>query len=207
MAHSNTKKRSSWWLVLAFILPLYGCTPLKPQTAAMDYRLEPDVANISRFHRHDGILRIERPQANAGVSSRRIAYRLAPYQLQFYTKSRWSDAPTRMIRASLTDAFNASGLFTAAIEGNHLSADYLLTSQLLRLEQQLSADEQPAVRLQLRYQLIVLPERRLLASGVISTHAPSPSRDAPGAVTAANAALTELLEQLVQAAAEALPEP
>lgn len=193
------------WLILALALALQGCAVLEPDTAPADYRLELDPGRIPQSARQQGILRIERPQADAGVNTRGIPYRLAPYQLRYYTKSRWTDTPARMLRTILTSAFDHSGLFTAVIDSNQLPADYMLASQLLRLEQHLPADGEPSVQIQLRYQLITLPERRLLASGLIDVAAPSSARNAPAAVAAANTALSEALEQLVQTVAAALP--
>jgi ABC-type uncharacterized transport system auxiliary subunit len=201
----NRLKPTSPWLVLALVAALQGCTSLESRTAPIDYRLELDSGSIPQGTHHGGILRIERVQADAGVNTRGIAYRLAPYQLQYYTKSRWTDTPARMLRTIMTSAFDQSGLFTAVIDSNQLSANYLLTSQLLRLEQQLPADGQPSVRIQFRYQLVALPERHLLKSGLIDVSAPASASNAPAAVAAANAALSEALQQLVPAVAAALP--
>lgn len=207
MSNRNSMSRLNLTsILLLLILPLAfsGCTALQPATAPVDYRLELDPRSIPRTAHHGGILRVERPQADAGVNTRNIAYWMTPYQLQYYTKSRWADTPTRMLRSILTSAFNDSGLFTAAIDNSQLPADYLLASQLLRLEQRLPTDAPSTVRIQLRYQLIALPERHLLTSGLIDVSAPASASDAPAAVAAANAALSEALTQLVQTLATAL---
>lgn len=197
-------KSAATCLVLILIVLLTGCTALNSTTAPLDYRLEFDSDSIRKHSRHGGILRVERPQADAGVNTRNIAYRLAPYQLQYYTKSRWADVPTRMLRTVLTSAFDQSGLFDATIDSNQLPADYMLSTQLLRLEQQLPAEGQPTVQLQLRYQLISLPARQLLDSGLISVNTPASARDAEAAVTAANVALSDLISKLVDSVAAAL---
>lgn len=201
----NRPRLTKIHLIVLVLLSLSGCTVLESPPAPTDYRLELAPEHLPQVSYHGGILRVERPQAEASVNARNIAYRTAPYQLRYYTQNRWADAPTRMLGTILTSAFDASGLFTTVIDSNQLSPNYLLTSQLLRLEQQLPAGEQPIVQLQLRYQLIALPKRQLLTSGLIDVQAPSAESNAPAAVAAANAALTDLLAQLVTTVAAVLP--
>jgi ABC-type uncharacterized transport system auxiliary subunit len=154
--------------------------------------------------RHGGVLRIARPQAEAGTSTRGIAYRTAPYQLRYYTKNRWTDTPARMVGTVLTGTFEASNLFEAVIDDNRLPADYLLTTQLRRLEQVVPPHGEGTVELQLRLQLIQLPQRRLLGSWLIDTSVPTMANNATAAVAASNAALSQAVAVAVQSVATAL---
>lgn len=198
---------ASRWLLL--LLLISGCATVDRAAAPLDYRLELDPATVPQMARHGGVLRIARPQAEAGTSSRGIAYRTAPHQLRYYTKSRWTDTPARMLGTVLTSAFEASDLFEAVIDDNRLPADYLLTTQLRRLEQVVPPHGAGAVELQFRLQLIQLPQRRLLGSWLIETSAPA-TADSAAAVAAGNAALSQAVAAAVQSVAAALknqPQP
>lgn len=199
-----TKSRACCYLWLLLAALLGGCANLERQPPPLDYRLELDAAAIPELPRQDGILRIVRPEAVAGTDTRGIAYRLQPHQLRYYTRSRWIDSPARMLGTVLVGAFEASGLFRAVSDDGALPADYLLTTQLLRLEQQLPADGPGTVQLQLRMQLIELPARHLLVSRLIRVDSPSPSRDAAGAVAGAQAALEKAVAEAIRTTAAAL---
>lgn len=190
------------WLLLAVLLG--GCAGLQRQPPPLDFRLELEAGAIPELPRQDGILRIARPEAVAGTDTRRIAYRLQPHQLRYYTRSRWIDSPARMLGTVLAGGFEASGLFRAVTDDGTLPADYLLKTQLLRLEQQLPPDGPGTVQLQLRMQLIELPARHLLVSRLIRVDSPSPSRDAAGAVAGAQAALEKAVAEAIRTTAAAL---
>jgi cholesterol transport system auxiliary component len=192
-------------LAISLALMSAGCTTGGSSSAAPTaYRLELDPEAIPQLSQRGGVLRIAKPEAAAGVDTRGIAYRRQAHALRYYTRSRWADRPVRMLENVLTSAFEASGLFRAVVDDTRVPADYLLTGQLLRLEQHVPPEGEPIVEMRLRLQLMTLPERRLLASRVLEARAPSPSVDAAGAVAAANAALAEVAAEAVRFVDKAL---
>lgn len=180
------------------LLLLTSCTAIPPAPTTVDYRLELTPGSVTALPHHPGVLRIARPQADAGADTRGIAYRSEPHQIRYYTKSRWADTPARMLATVLSGAFESSGLFDAVVDNNRLPADYLLTTRLRRLEQLIAEDGKGAVQLQLRLQLIQLPERNLLGSWLIETEAPTAQDNAAAAVMAANQALAQATTRALQ---------
>jgi cholesterol transport system auxiliary component len=196
-----TRFGSGWvWMLMALLVG--GCAAVGRQPTPIAYRLELDPAAVSQATRKSGILRVAQPEAAAGLDNRGIAYRTKPHQLRYYTKSRWAETPARMLETVLTSAFEASGLFRGVVDDSRLPADYLLMTQLLRLEHHLAPDDRGTVQMRLRLQLLALPERRLLGSRLIDSSAPTPSADAAGAVAAAHAALSRAITETIRFVAE-----
>lgn len=190
-------------LAAGLALLLAGCTTLSPP-APVSYRLELDPATVPTLPPQGGVLLLARPQAEAGADTRGIAYRTAPHQIRYYTRSRWADTPPRMLAAVLAAALERSGLFAAVVDDGRLAADYLLTTQLLRLEQIVTEDGAGAFLLRLRMQLIRLPERSLLGSWLIETQAPTTADDAAAGVAAANQALAQAVVEALRSIATAV---
>lgn len=191
-------------LAASLCLLLAGCAAVAPTPTSVDYRLELTPKAVPALPTQGGVLRIARPQAEAGADTRGIAYRSEPHQIRYYTKSRWADAPARMLATVLSGALESSGLFDAVVDDNRLPADYLLTTQLRRLEQVLAPEGEGKVQIQLRVQLIQLPQRNLLGSWLVETDAPTAADNASAAVAAANQALAQATTLTLQHLAEAL---
>lgn len=198
------RARKLFAIASAGLLLLSGCAAVAPEVSTLDYRLELDPKAAPAMPPHGGVLRIMRPQAEAGADTRGIAYRSEPHQIRYYTKSRWADTPARMLATTLTAALEASGLFDAVVDDNRLSANYLLTTQLHRLEQLIAAQGEGWVQLQFRLQLIELPQRKLLGSWLIDVKSPTTANNAAAAVAAANQALSEATGRAVRDIAAAL---
>lgn len=192
---------------LGILLLVAGCTVVEKRESPVSYRLELDTNTVPRRTTGESILRIARPEGTAGVNTRGIAYRTEPHQLRYYTKSRWADLPTRMLETELVRAFEQSGLFRAVVDDTNVPADYLLTTQLLRLEHHVPEDGDGEVEVELRLQLIDLPERELLGSRVITATAAASSKDAAGAVAAAGAAMSQAVVDAVRTVEQARPAP
>lgn len=197
----RTALRPIAWLLL--VLTVAGCASVNQSQPPVSYRLEFDPSATPDVAATGGILQIARPEALAGTDTRGLAYRIEPHQLRYYTKSQWADTPAQMLETALTSAIEASGMFKAVVNDGRVAADYLLTTQLLRLEQDLSAGNKGTTEIRLRLQLITLPERRLLGSRLIEASAANPSRDAEGAVAGAHAALSEAMADAIRFVAEA----
>lgn len=163
----------------------------------------PAEAAIPRFQTLAATLLLEKPEADAGFTSRAIAYRRSPYELSYYSRSRWADSPARMIEPALVTAMERSGLFQAVLRApTSARADYRLDTELLRLQQVLK-DGRAEAQLALRVQLVDNEKRRVVASRIIEASAPA-EPDAAGAVAATHRALAEVLAQTTAFVASAL---
>jgi len=189
----------SWlpWLVLAVFLG--GCTGLRPEQTETGntYVLEakPMVRNVRE--RRDIVLEISAPRAAPGFESAQIAYVQRPFELDYFAANRWADTPSRMLGPILAKALEESGSFGAVVQApSVVPADVRLVSELVRLQQNFEA-RPSRIELVLRVQLIDVRTRRLLATRVFEATEKAPSDDPYGGVTAANAALQRILEDVV----------
>lgn len=197
---------------IAILLPLVslilgGCTPLlAPSPAPLTYRLSPDstLSEQPKQTRFPYTLQVATPRSEAGFDTSAIAYRQQPYRLDYYTQSRWVDQPATMLGERMTDALEQSGAYRVVLApGATVPSDLRLTTALIALEQVFTDSSTPPtgsshVRLALRMQLIDTNKSQVLASGRIELIQAAPSADALGAVTAANAALSEAMPKVVQ---------
>ena len=189
----------SWlqWLVLAVLLS--GCTGLRPaQTETGNtYVLEPKPIAKDVRERRDIVLEISAPHAAPGFETAQMAYVQRPYELDYFAANRWADAPSRMLGPILAKALEESGSFGAVVQApSVVQADVRLVSELVRLQQ--NFEVRPSrIEMVLRVQLIDVRTRRLFATRVFEATEKAPSDDPYGGVTAANAALQRILEDVV----------
>lgn len=147
--------------------------------------------------RRDIVLAVSMPRARAGYDSAQMAFLRRPYELEYFTKSRWVDAPARMLAPLLTEALDRSGGFRAVVQApGGASADVRLDVELVRLQQDFGT-RPSRVELALRAQLIDLRSNRVFAETQLEEVESAPSEDAYGGVIAANRALQRMLARLV----------
>lgn len=198
--------------LLAAVALLAGCSgllpppPLEP-THLYQLQFEAPLTEISSTpegERH-GTVMVEQPQVDAGYGTTAMAYRRAPWEINYYAQSRWVDDPALMLREALTSALNEVGPFREAIETpSGITADYSLQTDLLRLEQDFSSAPPSRERLVVRVKLVDLTRGVLLASRVLNLSAAAPTEDAHGGVVAANKALRQLAAEVVELCRNAL---
>lgn len=183
------------WIPLLALLTLAACGVNPPSSEPRTYLLEA-VGRSPATAAGDRVLLITRPRAEPGYDSDGIAYTETPLALNYYTKSRWADAPARMLGPLLVETLERGGAFRAVvIAPSSVAADLQLDVTLLRLQQ--SFLHHPSrVELALRVRLIDTSDNRVLASRTFETTEPAPSEDAYGGVQAANIALERMLSEL-----------
>lgn len=148
--------------------------------------------------RAQGVLLLSPAQAEPGFETRQMAYLTRPYEVSYFATSQWADAPARMLGPLLTYGLERSGLWRAVVPlPSPIRGDYRLDTQGLVLQQEF-LQRPSSVRLALRLQLIELREQKVLGVRRFEIVESAPSDDAYGGVTAANRAVTKLLEQAVE---------
>lgn len=198
-------------LFTTFML-LTGCSgllPSPPQAPRHLYQLQlkapiTKAVSLPETQRH-GVVMVERPQVAAGYDTTAIAYRFTPWEIHYYSQSRWVAHPARMLREALTRALNQAGPFRVALnQPSGIGVDYSLRTKLLRLEQDFSGAPPSQERLVVRVKLVDLRRGVLLVSRVLDYSVPAPSEDAHGGVVAANEALRRLATEVVELSRKAL---
>ncbi len=182
-------------LILLPLLLLAACGVNPPADEPRTYLLEA-VGRPATVATGDGVLLITTPRAEPGYDTNGIAYTETPLSLNYYTRSRWADAPARMLAPLLVETLERSGAFRAVITSpSSVAADVQLDVTLLRLQQ--SFLQRPSrVELALRARLIDTSDNRVLASRTFEAMESAPSEDAYGGVQAANAVLERVLTEL-----------
>jgi len=177
---------------------LAGCAAmLAPQAEAPAiYLLDARPAERSVRPQRDMVLLVSIPQARAGYDTAQMAYVREPYGLEYFTKSRWADAPSRMLAPLLAGALEQAGGFRTVVQApSAVPADLRLDTELVRLQQDFGA-RPSRVELAVRAQLVDLRSRRVLATAEFEEVEMTQREDAYGGVTAANRALQRMLARL-----------
>ncbi len=142
-----------------------------------------------------GTLLVGVPRAEPGFDTPRMAYLSRPFELSYYATNQWADTPAHMVVALLVQSLERSGTWRAVVPApSSVKADYRLDVQGLTLLQEFT--QRPSqVRVALRLQLVALGEQKILGTKRFELTEPAPSEDAYGGVSAANRAVSRLLDQ------------
>lgn len=181
------------WAVL-----LAGCVGMPPPQAEAPaiYVLDARPAQKPVRALQDAVLAVSVPRARAGFDTAQMAFVRAPYELEYFAKSRWADTPSRMLAPLLVQTLEQAGGFRAVVQApNAVPADLRLDTELVRLQQNF-ATRPPQVELALRAQLVDVRSRRVLATAEFEEVEAATREDAYGGVIAANRALQRLLARL-----------
>lgn len=195
-------------LPVCALLCLGACSLLPKSDSVALERFTLDVsmpANAAPARPDAPVLLVARPLARGDLDTPRMAYRRQDYQVDYFARSRWADAPPQLLLPGLVGALEASGRFGAVVRvGSPATPALRLDSELLEFTQDFRAE--PSVfRLRLRVQLTDLGTRRVLATRVFDIERPAPETNAHGGAQAANAAWQALLPELVAFCIAALP--
>jgi cholesterol transport system auxiliary component len=194
--HGGVGRQRLRTLLLAVLLG--GCTGLRPTIEnGNTYVLAARPMAKSVRERHDVVLEVSAPRASPGFETAQIAYVQRAYELDYFAVNRWADTPSRMLGPILTQALEQSGGFSAVVQSPSIvPADVRIVSELVRLQQ--NFETHPSrIELALQVQVFDVHNKRLLATKLFETTESAPSDDPYGGVTAANAALQRILEQIV----------
>jgi cholesterol transport system auxiliary component len=189
-----------------------GCTALpspkieEPVLHVLDARPTITRAQATR----ELVLEVGVPRAAPGFDTAALLYVQKPFVLDAFATHRWVDAPARMIGPPLTQALEQTGYFRAVVPAPAgVPADLRLDTELVRLQQNFMM-RPSRVELSLRFRLLDLRSRRVVAARVVDVDVAAASDDPDGGVVAANAALSNALAQaaafVVDASASIPPE-
>ncbi|MGK0673983.1 MAG: ABC-type transport auxiliary lipoprotein family protein [Halothiobacillaceae bacterium] len=196
---------------LALIGLLAGCGILPEKPAPQtSYRLEPSLPPpVTHPPAFPLTLHVLRPVAGTSFDTDQIAYRRAPYRIDYYSRSRWAEPPAEMLGDLMARALEDAGLYRVVLGPSaRLPADLRLHSELSALEHIIrdpSQTQGSEVRLAMRVQLVDARSARVLATQSLEIIRPAFSADAPGAVAAANDAVREALLAIVTFCREHTP--
>jgi cholesterol transport system auxiliary component len=185
---------------MALGLALAGCTGLAPP--AVDdtsiYVIDAHPAMRTGLAQSDATLVVSSPRAWPGFETARMVYVKQPYGLEYFTRSRWADAPARMLAPLLARALEQSGAFAAVVRNPGAVAGALyLDTELVRMQQEFDG-ERSRVRVTLRAQLIDTRERRVIGTLEFDEVEAAAAGNAYAGVAALNRALERMLPRLAE---------
>jgi cholesterol transport system auxiliary component len=200
------RSRPMMQIVLSIVAVLVaGCTALpspkieEPVLHVLDAKPVITRAQVAR----ELVLEVGVPRAAPGFDTAALLYVQKPFVLDAFATHRWVDAPARMIGPPLTHALEQTGYFRAVVPApTGVPADLRLDTELVRLQQNFMT-RPSRVELSLRFRLLDLRGRRVVAARVVDVDVAAASDDPDGGVVAANTALARALAQAAAFAVDA----
>lgn len=191
-------RRISFSITLVAASLLGGCTALSvaPGVSPNRYVLDAAPAVQASSVKRDLVLAVNMPQACPGFETAQIAYLQQPHQLSYFTDSRWTDTPARMLQPLLRQALEQSAAFRAVAQ-TAIPADIRLDTELIRLQQDFTT-RPSRVRITLRAQLIDVRGKRVLAVRQFDESENADEDNAYGGVSAANRLVQRVLGQVTK---------
>ncbi|HTV45327.1 MAG TPA: ABC-type transport auxiliary lipoprotein family protein [Stellaceae bacterium] len=188
------------WPPFAAMLALSGCASLLGVAPPGHlYRLSAAPHFAVPLPHVPGVLRIERPEAPAGIDTTRIALSRTPLSLDYYADSEWTDRAPAMVQQALLTSFENSGAITAiGDEAIGLPANLLLDTELRHFEAEYpAAGNLPRVRVTMVVRLVAMPGRRIVAQKRFERLVPAAANTIPDVVAAFNAATNAVIGDIV----------
>ena len=148
---------------------------------------------------------VETPRAAAGFDTRDIAYVRRAHEVEYFAVHQWVDTPARMVAPIMVQALQRSGSLRSVVLAPTVAAGELrLETELVRLQHDFTRTPSH-VRMSMGVLLVDAATRRPLAWRELDAVVLSPSEDPYGGAVAANAALAQVLQQLVAFVAQSVP--
>jgi cholesterol transport system auxiliary component len=194
---------SSWvarrWVAWVTILALAGCASLFVATPPGHlYRLSADGAYPATLPRVTAQLLVDLPQAPAGVDTARIALTRAPFSLDYYADSEWTDRVPALVQTALLASFENSKAITAIDrESISLRADFILKTEIRHFEAVSDGSAPPTVWVAMTARLVAMPQREIITQASFERRVPAAANEVPAVVAAFNAAADAVIKDIV----------
>lgn len=186
-------------MLLVMLTALVSCTlPQNNSPPPQTYLLGEKIFSPTPVQSSSGkVLLVNVSQGAPGFDTRHIAYTRALPQLDYYNNSVWSDTPARMLLPILVRTFESTGAFKAVVSPpSPVLADLRVDVDLINLQQEFMT--QPSqVRLTVRGKIVDMKSRQVLGTQIFQAVTPAPSENALGGAQAANAAVQQVLNEMV----------
>jgi len=179
-----------------------------PPEAPPIYVLRPPVPPAGGGARVDWQMSIVTPTAPDSLDNTRIALQYPDLTGDYYADAMWQDRLSLLVRSALIDAFQASNRFPAiGTDTDNLQSDYLLDTDIRDFEAVYETkDTAPSVVVRLDVKVVNAHTRSIVKALNARSEVDAVANTVPAVVAAMNAALGEVLGQIV-AWASSLPPP
>jgi len=188
---------------------LDACTNLQPQPVEQPnvFLLEASPVATAAQQKAEQIIEVAMPHARAGFDTDQMAYTRRVSEIEYFSRNRWADTPSRMLAPALAQAIERSGAFRAVVRDvTAVHPDLRLETELIRLQQNFTVHPS-RVEIAVRVQLVGSGTPSKLASAQFEESEVAPSEDPYGGVMAANRALSRLVGRVAEFCAQQLSQP
>lgn len=179
---------------------LAGCAEIVPgqRPPPRFFRLTPKSTFEAELPRVDWQLVVERPLANAGLDTTRVALMRTPQEFEYYARANWTDSAPRMVQTLLVESFENSGrIVSIGRESLALRSDFVLKTELREFQAEYFHGPIPRVRVGLSAKLVKMPQREIVASKSHMAVAEAEADEISAVVTAFDSALGAVLKDAV----------
>ncbi len=188
-------------LVVALGLSLSACSLSSVKVPNANTYVLTDVASqssISPVTKPHGALTVMPVVASRGFDSTAMMYQTTPYQLTAFSQNSWAAPPANMITPLMLKSLQQSQLFNAVIAGPTMNnTQYGLSTTLLALYQDFTVKPSQIV-LSLDLSVGNNQSNQVIADRIITVRVNANQETPYAGVIAANAALSQALEDSVQ---------
>jgi cholesterol transport system auxiliary component len=184
-------------LLLAALL-LGGCALLAEKPPVAIHTLKPSIAAAAdSAETVEWHLAVDRVRGSELLETTRILVMPEAGELQVYPQTQWSDPPLGLVGGLVTRALHQDGrILGISPSGEGLSADYELRLDLSDFQIEIT-DAGAQAHVEWQASLAGITQNRIVAARGFSTRTPAAGQSAKAAVAAFDAALTQLLPELV----------
>jgi cholesterol transport system auxiliary component len=198
-------KNNCFMLVVLCCL-LTGCMgknvpPTDTYTISPDWEKRSNQDWIEKKNRP--IIKLAPIRATRAFSGTDILYSNVRNDQNSYAYSRWNDAPVKLLPMVFQVALEKSGRFGAVLPATSASkADVLIESTLYDFSHHINADGTSDGVIRIRFYLIKIATKEVIATREFFSGVPASSRNARGAAAALNKAATDVAGDLAAWLAE-----
>ncbi|NQY26092.1 MAG: membrane integrity-associated transporter subunit PqiC [Piscirickettsiaceae bacterium] len=187
-------------LSILIIISLAGCSVINQKSSpAIDvYTLSPLLEKESKITVDNApVLALSPFRSSRGLMSSDIIYRDNEYAFNSYAYSRWSDSPAKLLEIAVQQSLSHRSYLKAVVPtqtGAH--ARLLLEATLLDFSHHIQGDEHSTGLVVIRFYLIDVQTKTILATKEFSAEVTAEPRNAQGATSAINLASKKVIEAL-----------
>lgn len=191
-------KEFARWTSLSFVLFISGCVSLLPESAPPAPRYH--ITAVSDANLQGAplgwSLTVEDPRAARVYDTARIAVSSAPGKIEFLTGAEWTDRAPRLFQIALVQTFEDAGRILAVGDRTAIPVgDIILETDIRRMEISLKNGSRGA-RVSV-FARLGDGKGRVYAARRFDVSAPSSRQSADSAVSAFNAAFSQIIPEIV----------
>lgn len=157
------------------------------------------VPHVATKKSHGKTIVVMSPESSPLYNTSEMAYTLSPFHIAYFAKNRWADTPARMLQPLIVKTLQDTHHFHAVISAPSFGRyDYMLITQLLRLQQEFSPCCSSRVHMVVRALILSAASGRVIATKEFSVVKLAPQNNPYSGVIATNCATMEILSRLAR---------